>query len=79
MLKVTVCDAPVCQMMLKSEALKLRFPDDRLYTPARSTLALAVVTKTLRSERPGFFMSRATPVNGLGESGVVEVLAKPAE
>lgn len=27
----------------------------------------------------GFFMSRATPVNGLGESGVVEVLAKPVE
>jgi len=27
----------------------------------------------------GYFMSRATPVNGLGESGVVEVLAKPAD
>ena len=27
----------------------------------------------------GYFMSRATPVNGLGESGAVEVLAKPTE
>jgi len=27
----------------------------------------------------GYFISRATPVNGLGESGVVEVVAKPVE